>query len=85
MKGGDPLSPFLFKLRLEYPIKTIQENQVGLKCNGTYHVLCYTDGNLLGENIDAIKKITEAVLDPSKEIGLEITADKSKYTFISRQ
>jgi hypothetical protein len=51
----------------------IQENQVRLKFNGTYHVLVYVDGiNLLGENINAIKKITESVLDPSKETGLEI-------------
>jgi hypothetical protein len=35
----------------------VQENQVGLKLNGTHHILAYAgDVNLLGDNIDTIKK-----------------------------
>jgi hypothetical protein len=30
------------------------------------------DVNLLGDNIDTIKKNTETLIDPSKEVGLEI-------------
>jgi hypothetical protein len=38
-------------------MKRVQENQVGLKFNGTYLLLVYADDvNLLGDNIDTIKK-----------------------------
>jgi hypothetical protein len=38
-------------------LKKVQENQVGLKLNGTHQLLAYTDDvNLLGDNIDTMKK-----------------------------
>jgi hypothetical protein len=49
------LSPLRFNVVLEYVIRKVQENQVGLKLNGTY--LAYADVvNLLGDNIDTIRK-----------------------------
>jgi hypothetical protein len=40
--------------------------------------------NLLGDNIDTIKKNRETVIDASKEFGLEIDAEKTKYMLLSR-
>jgi hypothetical protein len=40
--------------------------------------------NLLGDNIDAIKKNMETLIDFSKKVGLEVNTEKTKYTFLPR-
>jgi predicted HNH restriction endonuclease len=73
---------------LEYTIRRVQENQDGLKLNGTHNVLAYADDvNIMEENIDTTqKKNTEALLDASEEVGLEINPQKTKkaYMLMSR-
>jgi hypothetical protein len=83
LKKGDALSPFLLNFSLEYTIRRIQENQEGLILNGTHQLLAYADFvNIVGENLDTIQKNTKAVLDASKEVGLEINPEKTKYEVI---
>jgi aspartate carbamoyltransferase regulatory subunit len=52
--------------------------------NGTHQLLAYADDNTVGKNIDTVKKNTEALLDVSKEVGLEVNPDKIKYMLMSR-
>jgi hypothetical protein len=40
--------------------------------------------NLLGDNIDTIKKNMETSIDASKKVGLEVNTEKIKYMLLSR-
>jgi hypothetical protein len=68
------MSQLFYSLDLEYAIRKIQENRVGLKLNGTHQLLVYADDvNLLGDSKNTLKKSTEALIDTSKGFGLEVS------------
>jgi hypothetical protein len=58
---------------------------VGLKLNGTHQLPAYADNvNLVGDNVATIKKNTETLIEASKEVGLDINIEKTKYMLLSR-
>jgi hypothetical protein len=59
--------------------KSEKRKGIGTKWDASAYAI-----NLLGENINTTNKNTEAVLDASKEVGLEVNAEKTKYIFMSR-
>jgi len=67
----------LFKFVVEYTIRGVQVKQDGLKLNGTHQLLVYADDvNILPGRVYTVMKNTEAVVVASKEIGLEVNAEK---------
>ena len=80
LKQGDALSPLLFNFALEYAIRRVQ-----VKLNGTHQLLAYADDvNILGGSVHTVKENAEVLVVATKEIGLEVNADKTKYVIMSR-
>ena len=51
---------------------------------GTHQILVYADDvNILGGSVHTIKKNAETLAAASKETGLEVNADKTKYMVMS--
>ena len=85
LKQGDALTPMLFNFASEYAIRRVQVNRDGLQLNGTHQLLAYTDDvNILGGSIHTLKENAEALLAATREIGLEVSADKTNYMVMSR-
>jgi hypothetical protein len=80
---GDALLPVLFNFALECATRRVQVNQDGLKLNTTCQLLVYADANILGGSIHTTKKNAEILVVASKETGLGVNADKTKYMVLS--
>ena len=56
-----------------------------MKLNGTHQLLAYADDvNILGGSIHTLKENAEALVAATREIGLEVNADKTKHMVMSR-
>jgi hypothetical protein len=59
-------------------------HQEGMELNETHHILVCADSvNVFGKHINFVKKNTEALLETSREVGLEVNMEKSKYVAMS--
>jgi sorting nexin-29 len=66
-------------------MESVKVNQDGLKFNDTHQLLAYAvDVNILGGSVHAVKENAEALVVATKEIGLEVNVDKTKYMVMSR-
>ena len=69
---------------MEYAIRRIHINQVGLKLNGAHQLVAYADVNIFGGSIHTIKKKSKALVVASKGIGLEVNTNKTTYIVMSQ-
>ena len=85
LKQGEALTTMLSKFALEYAIRRVQVNQDGLKLNGAHQLLAYADDvNILGGSIHTVKENAEALVAATGKIGLEVSADTTKYMVMPR-
>jgi hypothetical protein len=79
-------TPLPLNFALECAIRSVHENQKGLKLNATLQLQTHADDiNILGENINTIQeKNAESLLVVSKEVGLEVNREETKYTLMTR-
>ena len=61
------------------------KNDGNVWLNGTHQLLAYADDvNILGGSIHTVKENAESLVFATKEIGVEVNADKTKYMIMSR-
>ena len=85
LKQRDALSPLLFNFALEYAIRRVQEHSLALELNGKHQLLVYDDDvNMLGENLQTVRENAEIFIKASKDIGLVVNSEKTKYMTTSR-
>ena len=70
---------------LEYVIRKGQLRTVLVNMNGTHQILAYVDGvNLTGDDIRAIKRKTDVLLNINKDIGLTVNIGSIECIQIGR-
>jgi hypothetical protein len=53
--------------------------------NGTHQLLVYADDiNFLGDSVNNVEENTETLLEASRDVGVEINAEKTKYMIMTR-
>jgi hypothetical protein len=85
LKQGDALLALIFSFALIYAFGKAQENGEGLKLDGKNQLSVYVDYvNLLGEDINTMKRTFEALLGASEKVGLKVNTGKEKGIYVSR-
>jgi hypothetical protein len=70
---------------LTFACRKIREKQEGFEVNGTHPLLVYADNfNIAGETSYTIKKKEQTLLQASRDVGLEVKAEKTKNMIVSR-
>jgi len=85
LRQGDALSPMLFKIALEWVVKTANETRkMEVDEIETILIAYANDVVILGNSRNEVKQSTIKFLEAGKIMGLEVNQEKTKYMCISR-
>jgi hypothetical protein len=71
-----------FNITSEYAIRSMKTSWDSNEVEYIQLLASADDVNLLGNDIDTIKKSTGTLTDAAKEVGLEVNIEKTKYTLL---
>lgn len=79
VRQGDPVSPTIFIAVLEYIIRKLKWEKVGININGCYlsHLRFADDIVLLSESTNQLQQMINSLHEESHKVGLEINLDKT--------
>ena len=67
-------------IQLREKFYSVPEKRIGLELIGKHQLLVYADDvNVLGENLQTIRENAEIFIKASKDIGLEVYSENTKY------
>ena len=82
---GAPVITFTVQFCSRICIEESSRKPIGLELNGKSQLFVYDDDvNILGANLQTVMKNTEISIKASKDIGLEVNSEKTKYINTSR-
>jgi hypothetical protein len=88
LKQGDALSPILFNNALEEVVRNALNTGIGVKLqkSKTIKLIAYAnDIVLLSEYESDLQSMAESLMDESKQMGLTVNEEKTKYMILSRK
>jgi hypothetical protein len=77
LEHGDAFSPVVLTLLRDTPLGGLREPGRAEIERDAQHLDYDDDVNMVLENIDAVKKNTETLLDGGKEVGIEVNPEKN--------
>jgi len=88
LKKGDALSPMLLNIALEEVVRNALNTGIGVKLqeSKTIKLIAYADDIvLLSESESDLQSMAEFLIEESKQMGLTINEEKTKYMILSQK